>query len=363
MDRTYESGRHSVAFRASGWVRFLPASFLAFWLCGWAAGEVFAGGALFYGLVQVFAPGTPLPFGFKGPEAGSAGGWFAIGFLAVWLTMWTIGGIGALIAMLELITLQERILFGSGGLRVERRIGGWLRAHEWPADAIEGVTLCRRGGALEVKAGGKSHRVLALGTPAERQALRDELRALFVRARVAEPAARELPGGWESYQDNEGHTVLTRNRRARTTQSRFLWVFAFGGVAGTLLFTRAATGSNAVPAEIVPFIAILFLVLGSLALWLGIGGSEVRVRSGTVEFRRWFGAKVWSETLSPTRVTLSRSADSDNDEHFTIEAHEGPRACRVHQTINDLESARRLGRWLAAQTGKELEIPAGLDDD
>src|SRR5262245_21855666 len=63
MERSWESGRHVVSFRAAGWARFIPAAFLAFWLCGWAVGEVFAGGTLVLALLHVFSPATPMPFG------------------------------------------------------------------------------------------------------------------------------------------------------------------------------------------------------------------------------------------------------------------------------------------------------------
>lgn len=78
--------------------RWLPAGFLLFWLCGWAAGEFFACWAL---IAMVF--GNGFGGGFE---------WFAVGFLLFWLTFWTIGGVTAILALAALIRgpRPERII-------------------------------------------------------------------------------------------------------------------------------------------------------------------------------------------------------------------------------------------------------------
>ncbi len=56
------------------WMRFGMAGFLAFWLCGWAFGEILVAGVLFTGL---FTRETPV---------------LTQVFLGVWLGGWTLGG-------------------------------------------------------------------------------------------------------------------------------------------------------------------------------------------------------------------------------------------------------------------------------
>src|SRR5262252_838226 len=86
-----------VTLRVSGILRFLPAAFLAVWLCGWAAGEWFAL-RLFASLLRTLLDASFLgawipPLGGKMPEGPMLP--FFIGFLLFWLTLWTIGGVGA----------------------------------------------------------------------------------------------------------------------------------------------------------------------------------------------------------------------------------------------------------------------------
>src|SRR5262245_44404708 len=64
------------------------AGFLAFWLCGWAAGECFAAGALFN---MIFLGGMG---GFQ---------WVTVLFLTGWLGAWTIGGIAAMYSLCTLV--------------------------------------------------------------------------------------------------------------------------------------------------------------------------------------------------------------------------------------------------------------------
>lgn len=77
-------------------------AFLAVWLCGWLAGEVFAGGAL-------VAPGTPLP---------------VRGFLLLWLTFWTFGGLAALAAFLDGLGGAAVLRLDHEALTIRRRALG-----------------------------------------------------------------------------------------------------------------------------------------------------------------------------------------------------------------------------------------------
>jgi hypothetical protein len=89
--------------------RWFGAGFLAFWLCGWLAGEVFATKAL----VEMI--GNGIANGFAGFE------WFGALFLTGWLGFWTFGGIAAMFALRAMIRRPqaERLTFGDGELRYE----------------------------------------------------------------------------------------------------------------------------------------------------------------------------------------------------------------------------------------------------
>lgn len=87
-----------------GVFRYFPMIFLGFWLCGWAAGEVFAIGAL-----------TGI---FGGGAMAQGGGIPATLFLCVWLCLWTLGGSAAIYMFVTLIRgpRPERIVLGSDSL-------------------------------------------------------------------------------------------------------------------------------------------------------------------------------------------------------------------------------------------------------
>ncbi|MCP9859925.1 MULTISPECIES: hypothetical protein [unclassified Cyanobium] len=77
-----ETATPTFRFRPLGPGRFFVAAFLAFWLCGWLAGEVFAV-SLLWKLLSTFlttGQGT-LP---------------ATLFLLVWVSFWSVGGAAAL---------------------------------------------------------------------------------------------------------------------------------------------------------------------------------------------------------------------------------------------------------------------------
>ena len=86
--------------------RWGAAAFIGFWLCGWAAGEVFA--------IAFLAGLLPGPGG-----VGGGVGWFGTLFLVGWLGAWTVGGLAAFYAFISLIRKPrpESIVFGINALR------------------------------------------------------------------------------------------------------------------------------------------------------------------------------------------------------------------------------------------------------
>jgi hypothetical protein len=85
--------------------RWFGVGFLLVWLCGWAAGEFFAGAALL-GLL----PG-------KNNRPRPAPG-FANLFLLVWLAFWTLGGLAAMLSLAQLLrrSRPESLTFGADEL-------------------------------------------------------------------------------------------------------------------------------------------------------------------------------------------------------------------------------------------------------
>ena len=93
IDRTTEG--LEVRLKSSGAGRYVSSAFLAFWLCGWAVGEALVLWILVKGAWALLTGSPPDP-GRAPLQAGPA---VMVGvFLIAWLTMWTVGGTGALSA-------------------------------------------------------------------------------------------------------------------------------------------------------------------------------------------------------------------------------------------------------------------------
>src|SRR4051794_29139443 len=78
--------------RPAGAGRWVMVGFLAFWLCGWAAGETFALGTL---LAWLGVPVGRLQLDHAGFSVAAAA------FILFWLTLWTLGGLAALYTLLR----------------------------------------------------------------------------------------------------------------------------------------------------------------------------------------------------------------------------------------------------------------------
>ena len=73
---------------ARGSSRCFEVPFLAFWLCGWAIGEVFALTVIAKGIGTLLT-GAPM----AGLPQTVAGVLFMGGFMLVWVSFWTLGGL------------------------------------------------------------------------------------------------------------------------------------------------------------------------------------------------------------------------------------------------------------------------------
>ena len=223
-----DDGRRSVTLRPRGAGRFAVAAFLTLWLCGWVAGELFAGGALLATALATFAPGVLDAIGIAGRLDGltGAGAPVVMLFLAVWVTFWTFGGLAAMRELMRMVAASDRIVVGAGDIELDPRLGPFRSVHRLAAADVRRVVLDRRGAVVATT---KDATIVlsALGTTEERAALASWLdQALGIgrddRAREAERERqrRELPLGWESAPDDVGRTLLRRPSRTTGARSR-----------------------------------------------------------------------------------------------------------------------------------------------
>jgi hypothetical protein len=289
--------------------RFFTAGFLLFWLCGWAIGEGFALWILGNGAAALMT-GTPL----KGPA-------LAMGaFLLLWLSFWTLGGIAAVAAFLQMVWAEDRLTTEGGGLVLQRQRGPFLRRREFPRDTVRRILISPRNGALALETGQATVELSPLGTPEERAAAASALRSELGIPDVALVRLDDaLPKGWEEVITPEGARAVAPDRGTRRTQARVAAALTVG--AGALAAALIRESLDKV--QLLPF-AILFS-LGTVALaagciWLARGRMEWRIGSGSLTLRRRFGSGV-KDVFEARRFELTTTpGSSDSHEYTTLEA-------------------------------------------
>ena len=153
-----------------GWqVRFVPtnaqrlvrmgaAAFLCLWLCGWAMGEYFAGGALAGILAERYAPGVGLGWlpHVRGPVSGSVIP--GLLFLSVWVTPWTIGGCFAIGSLISLLFGVQVLRWSTAGVENATVVGSVVTRRRLSWDQAEALVS---GTAGPQRVAGKSLQIFA----------------------------------------------------------------------------------------------------------------------------------------------------------------------------------------------------------
>ncbi len=357
-EHTFEGWQARV--RPEGRSRYFGAAFLAFWLCGWVVGEVFALGILAGGLWTLIT-GTP-PHPHFDTVRGAAL-WPVAGFLLLWLTLWTYGGIAAGWTLLRLLWGEDRITLRADVLRLERRAAPLRRVRELRCDELHRFHRMRaKGTRYQLVADTLRGPVVVtdLASPADLDALEQ---ALARELRLPAERSHELPAGWEQIPVPEGGNALVEAPARRHRQGLVVGLLA-GGLAVTTLWSAATRQP----------ISMVVCALGA-----GLTGwGAVRLRFGRYEWQL-AGARlrlVWryrdrTRTLCEgDRLRLSVATDSDNDESFQLElipvavpTAAKPRSRTIARALHSPAAPLALGEWLAHRTGLPLEnnVPSAAD--
>lgn len=342
-------------FRAEGFFRYFIVAFLALWLCGWAVGEAFAINVLL-AFAGVSAQ-IPLPFGIP-PFRGSPESLGVAGFVLLWLTLWTVGGIGALVSLLRLLFGSDTVELGPSWWGVTTSYGLWSSRHEFQAVDGWSAELRRRDHALVARREEKTRTVTSLGTQAERRWMRDEI----VR-RYGEPRrdTRPLPKEFESVPAPDGSIMIQRTRHARRGAigcgifALLIWNVPFGLWTAYRYSRGEEMGAGLIAGAIV---ALLFT---GLALWCFASRESWRMRRDFLEKRLDFLGFTKHSVFDSGSLAIESYRDSDGDEHFQlIITDRTGRRKSFHRSMGEPEQTLQWGRFIAAQTGWELHLPDDL---
>jgi hypothetical protein len=370
LERTLPGWR--LKLKPHGCSRYVSGVFLAFWLCGWAAGEAFAVWLLVRGGISLLTgnpPGTghkPLPLGLA----------LAAGlFILVWLTLWTIGGIAAFAELFRMLWGEDRLEVLGGRLIVTHIRGPFRNRRAYDRTSIRRIGLLGRDNRLVMEYARDHIELSRLGTQEERVRGAAALRAELAIPEEPVMSSGVLPKDWEDIITPEGARVLVADRSVRQKQTRTAFI-------GTLLLAAvtfvAARNSLHRSQSIPPSIILLVFTLAAAAgtLWLARGRYEWRIEKGVLTLRKRYGMVI-RNVFQGRRLLLEHATDSDGDpwhELYALSEPDRPPTVRkiggatvtwrsarpknrrsIARKMNDTGTLRDLGQWLANEAGLEFE--------
>ncbi len=359
-EQTFEGWQARI--RPEGAVRFIGAAFLAFWLCGWAVGEVCVLGVLIGGLWTLVSGTPPHPHFAIAQDTAV---WPIAGFLLLWLILWTYGGVTAGWTMLRLLWGEDRITLRADGLRLDRRATPLRRMRELRGDEIRYFYRVRPKGA-QYQLFANTARGPVLVTDLASAADLDPLeQALARELRLQPERARELPSGWEQIPIPEGGTALVESSARRR---RFGLVVGF---CACLLAVSALWGATARQPVALGAGALGAGLLGWGAARLLFGRHEWQLAGSRLRLAWRFRGQ--ARTLCEgDRLQLSVVTDSDNDDSYRLEllpvrgpAATAPRPRCIVSAPHTPAVPLALVEWLTHETGLQFEnrIPTQVQKD
>jgi hypothetical protein len=350
-----------VRLRPRGASRFISAAFLGFWLCGWAIGE----GLVLWILVKggyALLTGTPPDPGRQPLEVAPA---LAMGaFLLFWLLLWTVGGIAAFAALLQLLWAEDRIIAKSSSVTHQWFRGPFRGRNEYARDRLRGFDVASRKGSLVLETDRERVILSDLGTAEEREGAARSFRAEMGLAEP-DPKSIPLPKGWEEIITPEGERAVVSDRSARRAQARAVTIAAFVmSVVAFVVLQDVGQKPALIPIAILTSAATA--ALAWWAAWVGWGRMEYRIGSGSITVRRRFRSTV-RDLMETRRVEVIVQPDSDGDETFMLQGitseNEPPRGPSglsskgrrtIASTVHDPTIPRNLGAWLARMANVSL---------
>jgi hypothetical protein len=361
QDQTSPTLTLPAALYPRGFGRFIDAVFVTGWLAIWALGEIAVVtliGTTIVSLIDMVVS-LPLPPSFpKVADPGVASGFLLFG--AVFLTMWTVGGLAVGKHLFRSVAGEDRVWLTSESLVVRRRAGLFRHTLRVPRHDIRRISMTDRDRELAVYSSRGMQTITTLGTPAERRELRAALMqqlALPDAAAVRELEQQSVPPQWEARRADLGYILYRPPARVHRQWVRTAWmVTGLVGLGSLASVTRAIF--NGGPPELLPSLLTALCAYGTaLLMW---GRKEWVVGSGRLALRRRFLHWMHEMDFEDGVLELSSTVDNDGDVHYTlhISTPYGDRK-KIASAVDEPCELYWLAKWLAAHTHFYLDTGNG----
>ena len=308
---------------------------------------------LFKGMIALVG-GEPLGDGSDSPGPTVLVG----GFLLLWLTLWTIGGIAAIHAFLRSVWAEDRLQAQGGRLVVQRATGPFRTTREFGREEIHRIAVAPYREVLTLWTPKGSVDLSDLGTAQERQDAARTLRSsLGLPDATGDAELPVLPTAWEEALTPEGERAIVPATGRRRIQAQITGAIALV-LVGTAAWIAYESGNGIQSPGALPIVLVLVAIGGLIgwgALWLHRGRMEWVLGSGQLRLQKRFGG---SRTVKfeAQRLEISSSTDSDGDVRFTLKAISGAGKGRtIVSRFHDPTEPRQLGAWLVRATGVSIE--------
>jgi hypothetical protein len=345
----------TASLRPSGIARYFGAAFLLVWLGGWALGEAFALGFLFFIVRSVVSSAAGVPWPIPGGEwiAGGAAGLVFL-FLLIWLTLWTFGGVAAITELLRSLAGEDTVSVQMSGVELQRRAGPFRRTRTFDRAKIRRVRLRRHDQAVVMDTATGTEVVTKFGTHDERLAVTDWLRGRLLLPEASRVDPTAAPPGWVMTVDGGMARLSQLEETTRRTAALIAWSIAL--LLGLIWFGSGMTLS---PGSLIALALALLAAYG--AAWVTWSRREWRVRQGELTRHRRFLLWEWERSFRSAKLEVTLWTDSDNDDRFTLQVIDAQGKRDIASEINDAADLVDFARWLSARTGFRLALPRQLE--
>jgi hypothetical protein len=344
-----------------GFGRFIDALFMTCWLVIWVVGELAVLTLLGTTFLNLIAAILRLPLPPSIPvvnDLGAAAGFLLFG--AVFLTMWTVGGMAVGTRLFRAVAGEDRVWLTSEALVIHRRAWLFRRSTRVPRHDIRRISMTDRDRELAVYSSRGMQTITTLGTPGERR----DLRAALMRqldlpdaAAVRELEQQTVPPQWETRRVDLGYILYRPPARIHRQRVKTAWIVT-GLVALGSLASVTRVIFNGGPVELLPSLLTALCVAGTAIVRYGrkvwvVGTGRLALR---YRFMRWISEVDFEDGV----LELSSTVDSDGDVHYELHVSTpyGDRK-KIASAVDEPCELYWLAKWLAAHTRFYLDTGNG----